>query len=43
MKTQDAVKIILNVVDYNAATKPKPFHMNKDLMTTALKMERGNG
>lgn len=31
---------ILMVIDHNAETLPKPHHVNRDLMTTVLKLER---
>ena len=33
-----AERTIIEIIDHNAATNPKPHHMDKDLMTTALKM-----
>lgn len=37
------IQTLLTVIDYNAETKPKPHHMNRDLMTTVLKMEVHDG
>ena len=37
--TVPPTSLLLDVIDHNAATKPKPYHMNRDLMTTALKLE----
>lgn len=33
------VQILMHVIDHNAATNIKPYHMNKELMTTVLKLE----
>ena len=34
--------VLLSIIDHNVENKPKPHHMNKDLMTTLLQMEREN-
>lgn len=36
------IDTLINTIDHNAATKPKPFHHNFDLMTATLKMELGH-
>ena len=33
---------LMNIIDHNIETNPKPHHMNKHLMTAALKMEADN-
>lgn len=34
---------LLDVIDHNKETKPKPFHHNLDLMTAALEIEARHG
>jgi hypothetical protein len=38
MKASD----LLLIIDHNYETKPRPAHMNFDLMTAALQLERQN-
>lgn len=33
---------ILMVIDHNVEAQPMPHHVNRDLMTTALKLERAD-
>jgi hypothetical protein len=34
-----APTILLDIIQHNVETKPKPFHHNKDLMKAVLQME----
>lgn len=35
--------IILLIIDHNSQTLSKPHHVNRELMTTVLKLEQTNG
>ena len=35
--------VLMDIVGHNRERKPKPHHMNKDIMTAILKMEREDG
>lgn len=35
--------VLIDVIDHNVQTQPRPHHCNKDLMTAALQMEVHHG
>ena len=39
-RLEQSTQTIMQIISYNAEYKPKPHHMNKDLMTTALRLEQ---